>query len=525
MTELNSVILSCLILFPVLGAILVALLPRAVSRQSALAVAVINFVLSLHLVAHWGEAVSMLGEREFNFQVNVPWVQSLGINYHLGVDGISVLLVLLATFLTPVVLLASWNNVTTRVKEYFVAMLLLEAAIVGVFSALDVILFYVFYEAVLIPAYVLVGIWGGAGRSRAAIKFFIYTMAGSVLMWVAILVLYTAQTANRSFDYEPMRQAALALSLANSPWVALAPWAFGAFVIAFAIKAPIFPLHTWLPDTYSEAPTGATVIIAALLSKMGIYGFLRFVIPFFPELSKAAAPIMIALAAISIIYGSLIAIRQTDLKRLLAYSSVAHVGLIVLGVFAALLAPVASADIALSGAALQMVNHGLSTGALFLLAGLLYERHGSYKLSEYGGVATPMPRYTVLFWVALFASIGLPGLNGFVGEYLILQGAMAAGLVYAALGATGVVLGAIYMLRMFREVMYGEVRDELKTLPDVTVRETFALGAVLAVILWIGLVPQGFLNIVNPSAKAVWVAPDGQVRELAQAGPVVKQTS
>jgi len=496
--NLNASILSCLLFCPIIGAILVALLPRRVAREGAVVVALINFVLSLHLVAHWGEAASSIGGRDFHFQEIASWLPSLGITYHLGVDGLSVLLVLLTAFLTPLVLIASWHSITTRVKEYFVSLLLLEAAIIGVFCALDVILFYVFYEAVLIPAYVLVGIWGGADRARAAIKFFIYTMAGSVLMWVGLLVLYASQSGNRSFDYEPMRQAALALG--STPYAAFAPWIFAAFVIAFAIKAPVFPLHTWLTDTYVQAPTGATVIIAALLSKMGIYGMMRFVLPFFPDLSRAAAPIMIGLAIVGIIYGSLIAIRQTEIKRLLAYSSLAHISLIVLGVWAAAIAPKLG-DVAMSGAALQMANHGLSTGALFLLAGILLERRGTTEISSFGGVANPMPRFTVLFWIALFASIGLPGLNGFVGEYLILQGAMDAGFVYAALGATGVILGAIYMLKMFRDVMYGEAPESLRALPDVSRRETFVLAAVLAVIVWIGVAPQRFLDIVNPSAK------------------------
>jgi NADH-quinone oxidoreductase subunit M len=332
-------------------------------------------------------------------------------------------------------------------------------------------------------------------------------MTGSVQMWVAILVLDTSQAGPmRSFDYEPMRLAALAL--ANGPWSWLAPWAFGAFALAFANKAPIFPLHTWLPDTYSEAPIGATVMIAALLSKMGIYGLLRFAIPFFPGLARAAAPCFMVLAIIGVIYGSLVAIKQTDIKRMLAYSSVAHVALIVLGVFAATVAP-NYGDVALSGASLQMVNHGLSTGALFLLAGMLYERRGSYAMGDFGGVAGSMPRYTVLFWIALFASIGLPGLNGFIGEYLILQGTMDAGFVYAALGALGVILGAVYMLRMFRDVMFGEARESVRGLRDVSRRETLVLALVSAVMLWIGIAPQAFLRIVNPVSRQALVSRTG----------------
>jgi NADH-quinone oxidoreductase subunit M len=509
MTDLNTIILSCLIFCPLMGAILVALLPRSVAREGAFVVAVINFVLSLHLWAHWNEAKSVLANsvsgKEFHFQQVLDLAPQMGIKYHLGVDGISVFLVLLTTFLAPIVLLLGWNSVGARVKEYAVCMLILESAVVGVFSALDLILFYIFWEAVLIPVYIQMVGWGGPRKAYAAGKFFVYTMLGSVFMWIAMIYLYfqqpTGPTAPRSFGYGPMYEAARALDGTSAGSVALI--LFSAFAIAFAIKAPIFPLHTWLPDAYSQAPTGTTVMLAAVLSKMGVYGFLRFAIPFFPNTTQQVAPLMIMLGAIGVIYGAIVAASQTDIKRLLAYSSVSHVALIIIGVFAAPLAG-ASGPIAASGATLQMVNHGLSTGALFLLAGLLFERRGTYDSAQYGGVASVMPRYTVLFWIALFASIGLPGLNGFVGEYLILQGAMNAGFLYAALGATGVVLGAIYMLRMFRTVGYGEItREENRALRDISPRETLGLGLILAVIVWIGVAPQRFLDIVNPDAASV----------------------
>jgi NADH-quinone oxidoreductase subunit M len=521
MTDLNQIILSCLIFCPLVGALLVALLPRKVAREGAFAVAAVNFVLSLHLWAHWDEAKTVLAGalngKEVHFQELHALAPNLGVSYHLGVDGISVFLVLLTTFLTPIVLLMGWNAVGERAKEYAVCLLLVEGAVVGVFSALDLILFYMFWEAVLIPIYIQMVGWGGPRKAYAAGKLFVYTMLGSVFMWVGMLYLYFQQPAGtRSFDYSQIMAQAQQIDKTGGT---IALVLFGAFAIAFAIKAPIFPLHTWLPDAYSQAPTGTTVMLAAVLSKMGIYGFLRFAIPFFPSIAQQVAPIMIALAAVGIIYGAIVASAQTDIKRLLAYSSVSHVSLIVLGVFAIPLAG-ANGAIAASGATLQMVNHGLSTGALFLLAGLLYERRGTYEAGEYGGVANVMPRYTVLFWVAMFASIGLPGLNGFVGEYLILQGAMSAGFLYAALGATGVVLGAIYMLRMFRTVAYGEVtREENKKLLDVSPRETVGLALVLALIVWIGVAPQQFLNIVNPDAAAL-AAPSG---ETAVASAVVPE--
>ncbi|HEX8832564.1 MAG TPA: NADH-quinone oxidoreductase subunit M, partial [Abditibacteriaceae bacterium] len=307
MTDLNSIILSSLIFCPLVGALLVALLPRKVAREGAFVVALINFVLSLHLVAHWGEAKSALGSlgREIHFEQATEWLPQFGISYHLGVDGLSVFLLLLGAFLTPLVMLMSWNSVGARIKEYFICLLILESAVMGVFSALDLILFYIFWEAVLIPVYVMMVGWGGADRVKAAAKFFVYTMAGSVFMWVAMLYIYFQQPAGaRSFDYEPFYNAARSLDGGSS----VAVWLFAAFAVAFAIKAPIFPLHTWLPDTYTQAPTGATVMLAAVLSKMGVYGFLRFALPFFPSVAQSLAPLFITLAAIGIIYGALVAI-------------------------------------------------------------------------------------------------------------------------------------------------------------------------------------------------------------------------
>ena len=490
-------VLSSLIFCPLVGALLVSLLPRKVVREGALVVAAINLVFALHLIFHWNDAASQTSR--FRFEENAAWLPQLGVHYHLGVDGISVGLVLLTAFLSPLVILSSWK-VVQRTKEFMVCLLLLEAAAIGVFCALDVILFYIFFEAVLVPSLLLIGIWGGAERAYASVKFFVYTMAGSVLMWVAMLYVYFQQPlSTRSFDLAPFTEAANKLDGSSSAATLL----FGAFALAFAIKAAMFPLHTWLPDAYPEAPTAGTVMLAAVLSKMGIYGFLRFAIPLFPQTARDFAPLMMALAIVGIIYGGFVAISQTDIKRVVAYSSISHLGLILLGVFAALGAN-KYADLAITGATIQMIAHGLSTGALFLLLGVLTDRVPNREMGAYGGLAGVMPRFTTLFWIALFASIGLPGLSGFIGEYLIFQGVMAANFWSAVLATTTVVLGAIYMLRLFRNTMYGEVqRSENRSLSDINAREFFSIAAILAVIVWIGVAPQGLIDMIGPDAKNV----------------------
>ena len=504
----NSV-LSSLLWCPVVGALIVSLLPRRVAREGAFVVAFINFIFSLHLLENWNSAPGVT-DGKFRFVENTPWLPQIGVNYHLGVDGISLWMVLLTTFLVPLVMLFSWN-MAQRTKEYMVCLLLMQAAIIGVFCALDVILFYIFWEAVLIPTLLLIGMWGGAKRAAASVKFFVYTMAGSVLMWVAMLWLYFQQpvsaTSTRSFDYNAM------LTAANNSENSMVAFAlFGAFAIAFAIKAPLFPFHTWLPDTYAEAPTGASVLLAAVLSKMGIYGFMRFAIPFFPATAREFAPVLAFLAIAGIIYGAFVAISQTDVKKVIAYSSVSHLGLILLGVFAALSAGVYGEQ-AMSGAALQMVAHGLSTGALFLLAGAMLERVPNREMGAFGGVAAVMPRFTVFFWLAMFASIGLPGLSNFVGEYLIFQGVMAANFWWAFLATTTVILSAIYMLRMFRNTMYGEVsHSENSALPDLGKREILVLAILSLAIVGVGVKPQPLLDTIAPDAREIIVPrPETQV--------------
>lgn len=494
--NIDQLILSALIFCPLVGAILIALLPQKVAREGALCVALINFVFSLHLWANWQSVASEAGYR---FEQKLAWVPQLGLTFHLGVDGISLWLVILTTFITPLALLLGWNEIISRAKSFVICLLILESAAVGVFCSLDVILFYVFYEAVLIPTYLLIVGWGGVKRTQAAIKFFLYTMVGSVFMWIALMYLYFQQAVEtRSFDIAAMMAAAQNIDN-NTQNIAL--WLFAAFAVAFAIKVPLFPLHTWQPAAYEQSPTSATILLGAILSKMGVYGFIRFAIPFFPKAAAIAAPIMIILAITGIIYGALVAIRQTEIKRTFAYSSISHLGVIMLGVFVALLAG-ESGQIAMSGVTIQMIAHGISTAALFGVAGILWQRRGTLQFDQFGGIAATMPRFTVLFWTALFASIGLPGLCNFVGEYLILQSAMAANFWYAAFAATGVILGAVYMLRLFRTVMYGEITlDENRNLRDAGKRETLAMAILLAAAIWIGVAPQTMLDTINPDAQ------------------------
>jgi NADH-quinone oxidoreductase subunit M len=526
-------ILSCLLFCPLVGALIVALLPQRVAREGAFCVAFINFVLSLHLWFYWNRVPD--GANGFKFEQNVPWIPQFGLSYHLGVDGLSLFLILLTTFLTPLAILASWNSISQRVQSFMVCMLVLEAMVLGVFCALDVLLYYIFWEAVLIPSFILILGWGGARRAYAATKFFLFTLLGGLTMWLAMLYVYLARD-TQSFDYVAFQTAARSID-SQSPNLALA--LFGAFALAFAIKVPLFPFHSWQPDTYDEAPLSVTVLLAAVLTKMGTYGFARFAIPMFPNAAQAAAPLMVTLALISIVYGALIAVRQTNLKRLLAYSSLSHLGLIVLGLFAALMIPDGgttaamqqSHQLAFSGAVLQMLSHGLSTAALFFLLNVLFDRRSATatdwsQTTSWGGLAAPMPRYTVLFWVALFSSIGLPGLSGFVGEYLILQGSMAANFWIALVATSSVIWGAIYMLRMFRRVMYGETtREEHRTLADVRPREYVVAALVLAVSVWIGVAPQSFLNIIGPRAAQVADSSRAALNHLPQSQAQLAQSN
>jgi NADH-quinone oxidoreductase subunit M len=420
---------------------------------------------------------------------------TLGVSYHLGVDGISVLLVLLTTFLSPLALASAWRAIEDRTKEFVLTMLVLESGMIGVFVSLDLFLFYVFWEAMLIPMYFVIGVWGGSQRIYAAVKFVLYTMAGSLLMLVAILALYVqhgAATGAYTFDLPTLAR-----------WVVPAGRAqtlmFLAFALAFAIKVPIFPFHTWLPDAHVEAPTAGSVILAGVLLKMGTYGFLRFCLPLFPDASLAFGPLVLVLAVIGIVYGAWVSTVQPDLKKLVAYSSVSHLGFVMLGLFT-------FTPQGLVGGLIQMINHGLSTGALFLMVGMLYERRHTRLIAEFGGLWKTVPALSAVFLVVALSSLGLPGLNGFVGEFLILVGAFQVNRVVAALATSGIVFAAVYLLWMYQRIVFGEItQDENRRLPDLTPREWAILAPVLVLIVWIGVYPATFTAPTEAAVEALIV--------------------
>jgi NADH-quinone oxidoreductase subunit M len=467
-------LLTVLVFFPALGSLALLLLrgdDELWIRRLTFVVSIVEFDFSLLLL----RAVH-IGASGYSLEEFGHWITSPAINYHLGVDGISLFLVILTTFLTPICVLASWHGVHHRIQEFHVMLLLLEVGVVGVFLSLDLFLFFLFWEIMLIPMAFLIGIWGHERRIYAAVKFVIYTMAGSILMLVGIIWLYNA---TGTFDL-PTIQRMLhdgVLVLTERKEMIL----FLAFFIAFAIKVPLFPLHTWLPDAHVEAPTAGSIILAGVLLKMGTYGMIRFCLPLFPDASHRAAPYVAALAIIGIIYGALVALVQPNLKKLVAYSSVSHLGFVVLGIFA-------FQNISLQGAVYQMLAHGISTGALFLLVGMLHDRRHTFEISEYGGVATPMPRLAAFFLFVALSSMGLPMLNGFVGEYLILLGTYQVHWKWAAWAATGVILSACYLLWSYQRVFFGEVTHQKnRELPDTSAREKWMLVTIAVVILWMGI--------------------------------------
>ena len=444
----------------------------------------VEFILSLPLFFLFNNAT-----HEMQFQEVVPWIESYGITYHLGIDGISLLLVLLTTFLTVLCILSSWSAITVRVKEYMISFLFLETGMVGALVALDLVLFYVFWEVMLIPMYLLIGVWGDPKRRiYAAIKFFIYTMAGSVLMLVAILALYffnLKATGTHTFDVLELYKTVIPVGTQY--------WLFAAFAVAFAIKVPMFPFHTWLPDAHTEAPTAGSVILAGVLLKMGTYGFIRFAMPLFPNAAMAFLPLICILAIIGIIYGAMVSMMQADLKRLVAFSSVSHLGYVMLGMFALNMQGV-------EGSVYQMLNHGISTGSLFLLVGMVYERRHTRMISDFGGLSKVMPVFAVIFMIVTLSSIGLPGTNGFVGEFLILLGAFRSKIVYGVVAATGVILGAAYMLWMFQRVMFGELKNpENMKLKDLNMREIATMVPMVLLIFVMGIYPKLFFTKMDVS--------------------------
>ncbi len=488
----NLPLLTLLLVVPAVGAaLLAALVPReraGALKWGALLVSLATFALSVAIWAGFQGTDSGM-----QFEENLPWIRSVAFqaNYHLGVDGISLLLVVLTTFLMVIAVAGSWN-VTARLKEYMVVMLLLEAGMLGVFLAADLLLFYVFWEATLIPMYLLIGIWGGENRRYAAIKFILYTAVGSLLMLVAIIALawfYYTQSGGVSFDLTDVMNARIPAGLQA--------WLFAAFALAFAIKVPMFPLHTWLPDAHVEAPTAGSIILAGVLLKMGTYGFLRFCLPLFPEATLRFVPVIVTLAIVGIIYGALVALVQPDVKKLVAYSSVSHLGFVMLGLFALNM-------VGLQGGLLQMVNHGISTGALFLLVGMIYERRHTRKISDYGGLWKQMPVFSAFFLVILLSSIALPFTNGFVGEFMILLGAFQARAAWAVLAATGMILSAAYMLWMYQRVFFGPLSNpENQRIPDLNAREIGTLIPLVALVFWIGLYPRFFLDPTAPALRRV----------------------
>jgi len=484
-TLLGIPYLTLLVFFPLVGAAGVLSVPRArerMARTVAFAVATIEFLLSIPLFTRFQPLPGM------QIEEHVAWLPGIGSSYHLGVDGLSMLLVMLTTLLTALSVLSSFSAVTERPRAYYALLLVLETAMIGTFLALDMVLFYIFWEAMLVPMYFLIGVWGGERRIHAAIKFFLYTMAGSVLMLVAILwtyFLHHAATGVYSFDLLDWYRLPVPLGVQT--------WLFLAFALAFAIKVPIFPFHTWLPLAHVEAPTAGSVILAGVLLKMGTYGFLRFAIPLFPNAATLWMPLLLGLAVIGIIYGALVAWVQPDVKKLVAYSSVSHLGFVMLGMLA--LNPEG-----LSGSLLQMINHGISTGALFLLVGVLYERRHTRLIADYGGIWKVMPMFEVVFLIIMLSSIALPGTNGFVGEFLILLGAFRAHRIFAVIAAVGVILSAVYMLLMFQRVMFGPVtHPENDTLPDLRLREWAVFVPLLILVFWLGLYPAPFLTRVQPA--------------------------
>jgi NADH-quinone oxidoreductase subunit M len=484
-------ILNLVTFFPIVGVLVILFLPRKrhnAIRWTALVASLITFALSIKMLADFN-----INDPELQMVQELTWISVAGwdIKYFMGVDGLSLLLVLLTTLLTPVSILSTWSAVKERVKEFMVFFLLLEIGMVGVFLAQDLFLFYVFWEFTLVPMYFLIGIWGGPRRMYAAIKFFLYTMAGSILMLLAILWLGLHQG---TFSIpELIAQGGIDPSLQI--------WLFLAFAAAFAIKVPMWPLHSWLPDAHVEAPTAGSVILAGVLLKMGTYGFLRFNIPMFPEASIKLAPWMAALAVIGILYGAAVSFAQRDVKKLVAYSSVSHLGFVVLGLFA--LNPQG-----IQGGILQMVNHGLSTGALFLIVGMIYERRHTRDMDQFGGLWKAMPVYGILTLIVTLSSMGLPGLNGFVGEFTILLGAFGSGPIgsrlFAGFAAAGVILAAIYMLYMFQKLFLGPLdKKENQGLKDLTFREIVTLLPLLILIFWIGLYPKPFFELMAPAVEKV----------------------
>lgn len=497
-------VLSTLVFLPLVGALALYLVPRAneeAQRMVALVTTLLGFAVSLLMLRAFVPEQSA-----YQFEENMAWIPGVGVRYHLGIDGISLWLVMLTTFLMPIVVIAS-RSVTHKLRGYLASMLVLETAMLGTLVAIDLFLFYVFWELMLAPMYFIIGIWGGKRRIYATLKFVLYTVVGSVLMLVAMLyvVWQHAQQHDGQITFA-LQQLIHGVQLSYAEQL----WLFGAFALAFGIKVPIFPFHTWLPDAHVEAPTGGSVVLAGILLKMGLYGFIRFAYPLFPLAAEVYAPYLAGLAVIGIVYGSLVAWAQHDIKKLVAYSSVAHLGFCVLGL-------VAFNTLATSGAVLQMINHGISTGALFLLVGVLYDRRHTREIAEYGGLTAKVPVFAFLFLVFTLSSIALPLTNGFVGEFMILLGSFQTFPVLTAVATLGVILGAVYMLTLYLRTMFGELDTEKNgDLTDVNRTELAALAPLFVLVFLIGLYPQPFIKSIEPSVEA-WRQVVSERAEVARA--------
>ena len=503
MTVFGIPILTMIVFFPLAGVALLLFVDRGAAELAkwiTLIVSGVTFLFSLPL--YWLFRPAQPG---FQFVEQVSWIRSWGVEYHLGLDGITLFLVLLTTLLTFIAVLGTWTQATRHVREFMISLLLLEVGMNGVFLSLDVFLFYVFWEVMLFPMYFLIGVWGSERRLYAAIKFVVYTMTASVLMLVAILTMYFLNfKATGEFSFSLQEWYKLNVGLPAQYWL------FGAFALAFAVKVPMFPFHTWLPDAHVEAPTAGSVILAGVLLKMGTYGFIRFAMPLFPEATAAAIPLLITLSVIGIIYGALVCMVQPDMKKLVAYSSVSHLGFVMLGLFAL------NAE-GVQGGILQMLNHGVSTGGLFLVVGMIYERRHTKTIAEFGGLIKVMPIYAVFMLILVLSSLGLPGLNGFVGEFLILVGAYRVSPLAAIISTSAVILAAVYLLWMFQRVFFGEVENPKNLgLKDLSLREIAVLTPLVVLIVWVGVYPKPFLDKIAPSAgnfiQMVQAPPDNRVQ-------------
>lgn len=506
MMDSSAELLTAVVFLPTVGAILLALFPpgdHVNLKATALGISTVTFLLSILLWTGF-----QYGTAEYQFTADVEWIKEFGIGYRIGIDGISLVLIVLTTFLMPLTLLGAWSAIEKRVKEFCIAMLVLETGMLGAFVALDLFLFYVFWEAMLVPMYFLIGIWGGQRRVYAAVKFFIFTMAGSLLMLIAIIIVAHGAGPNGAWSF------ALSDAVRHGGDFSLEQqrYLFFAFALAFAIKVPMFPVHTWLPDAHVEAPTAGSVILAGVLLKLGVYGFIRFAFPLFPAAAVEAFPVLGWLAVIGIVYGALVAWVQPDMKKLVAYSSVSHLGFCMLG-----LAAFTSEGI--SGAVFVMIAHGVSTGALFLLVGVLYERRHTRVLADYGGIARKVPIFATFLLFTVMASAGLPALSGFPGEFLVLLGTFTAGkdqMIWAVLGATGVILAAIYLLWMVQKVLFGPLQNPAnETLKDMNGREIFVLAPLMVLALYLGIRPNVILRPIEPAVqKLVKDVNDGARRRV-----------